>query len=160
GPTVAWKRDVGEGYASVAVAGGKLILFHRVGDDEVVECLAADTGKPIWKKSYPTKYSDDLGKGDGTRCTPTIAGADVFTFGRDGPLCCWAMKDGEKRWSKNLVKAYDVPKNFFGAGSTPLVEGKRVLVNVGGEKASVVAFDTASGKELWKAGSDGASYSS
>jgi outer membrane protein assembly factor BamB len=160
GPAVAWKREVGDGYASVAVAGGKLVLFHRVGDNETVECLAADTGKPIWKKSYPTSYSDALNKGDGPRSTPTIAGDNVYSFGPDGTLSCWAMKDGEKRWSKNLVKAYDVPGSFFGVGSTPLVEGKRVLVNVGGEKAGVVAFDTASGKELWKASTDGASYSS
>lgn len=160
GPTVAWKRDVGDGYAGAAIAGGKLILFHRVGDDETVECLDAATGKPVWKQSYPTSYSDALGKGDGPRSTPTISGGNVFTLGPSGVLSCWALSDGKKLWSKDLLKTYEVPRSFFGVGTSPLVEGKRVLVNVGGDGAGVVAFDAATGKELWKATSQGASYAS
>src|SRR5205823_5603247 len=49
---------------------------------------------------------------------------------------------------------------FFGASCSPLVEGDRVLVNVGGKGASVVAFDCTDGHVLWKALDDRASYSS
>ena len=38
--------------------------------------------------------------------------------------------------------------------------GDKVLVNVGGKGAGVVAFNTADGKELWKSTDDGPSYSS
>ena len=37
GPPVVWKKDVGQGFSSPVVAEGRLILFHRVGDKEVVE---------------------------------------------------------------------------------------------------------------------------
>src|SRR5262249_9584513 len=45
-------------------------------------------------------------------------------------------------------------------GTSPLVEGDLVLVNVGGKKAGIVALRKDDGKEVWKATTDGASYSS
>src|SRR5438445_9138649 len=63
GPKVLWQRDVGEAYSGPIVTGERLIVFHRVGDQELVECLNAGTGKDVWKYAYPTAYSDSLGKG-------------------------------------------------------------------------------------------------
>jgi len=40
-----------------------------------------------------------------------------------------------------------------------VVDGNRVLVNVGGTKGGIVAFDAASGKTLWTATTDEPSYS-
>ena len=160
GPPVAWRRDAGQGYAGIVVAGGKAVLFHRVGDDMVAQALDAATGKPLWKHSYPTRYSDMLGKGDGPRSTPAIADGKVFVLGPAGVLACLSLKDGKKKWSKDLAAAYEVKQAYFGVGTSPLVVGKRVLANVGGEGAGVVAFDTETGKESWKATSQEASYAS
>src|SRR4051794_22363816 len=55
GPAKLWEREVGEGYSGPVVAGDRLILFHRVGDNEVVECLDAASGKERWKLPYPTR---------------------------------------------------------------------------------------------------------
>src|SRR5262249_19846986 len=49
GPEVLWQRKVGEGFATPVIADGKLVLFHRVGNEDVVECLSADKGKELWK---------------------------------------------------------------------------------------------------------------
>ncbi len=65
GPPVVWEREVGAGYAGPVVADGKLILFQRVGGEEVIECLQASTGKPVWKQAYRCGYRDSYGKGDG-----------------------------------------------------------------------------------------------
>ena len=160
GPKIVWSRDAGPGFAGPVVVGQRLILFHRVGAEEVVECLEAQSGKPIWKQNYTTAFEDDFGKGDGPRATPTIAGGKVVTYGADGWLHAFDLASGRKLWGRNVVKDYDVPGSFFGVGSSPLVVGDRVLVNVGGRNAGIVAFALDSGKELWKATSDGASYSS
>jgi outer membrane protein assembly factor BamB len=125
-----------------------------------VECLDAATGKPQWKKSYPTSYRDALGKGNGPRSTPTISGDNVITLGPSGVLTCWALADGKKGWTREMLKDYDVPRSYFGVGTSPLVGSKLVLVNVGGDGAGVVGFDLATGKEAWKATSQGASYAS
>src|SRR5262249_39787329 len=80
GPPVVWQVEVGEGYSSPVVAGGRLVLFHRVGDDEVVSCLDAATGKELWKHTTPTSYRDPLGKGNGPRSTPVVAGGKVYSL--------------------------------------------------------------------------------
>jgi outer membrane protein assembly factor BamB len=160
GPKVLWRRDVGEGFSGPVVAGGALVLVHRVGDDEVVECLDAVSGKPRWKFAYRTAYADMFGKGDGPRATPLIAAGRVFSLGAEGMLTCLSLKDGKKLWQRNLLGDYDVPASYFGVGTSPLLEGKRLLVNVGGRGAGIVAFDRDTGKELWKATDDPASYAS
>jgi outer membrane protein assembly factor BamB len=160
GPPLVWKKEVGEGFSGPVVADGKLILFHRVGDNEVVACLDAATGKEIWKYPYPTTYQDDFGKGNGPRATPVISGNRVYTLGAEGRLHCLAFDTGKKVWARELLKDYKVPPSFFGVGSSPLVEGELVLVNVGARKAGIVAFDSETGKEAWRATEDGASYSS
>src|SRR5690242_5007690 len=65
GPEVAWQRPVGDGFAGPVVAAGRLVLFHHVGGDDVVEGLDAATGKPAWKYSYRCSNQAPYGKGDG-----------------------------------------------------------------------------------------------
>ncbi len=160
GPPVVWQRNVGEGYSGPVIAGDRLILFHRVGDEEVVECLKAATGKELWRFPYPTSYSDMLGKGDGPRSTPLIAGDKIITLGAEGTLHCLALETGKKIWSRSLTKEYKTPLGYFGVGTSPIVEQNRVLVNVGGKNAGIVAFDLDNGKEAWRATDDPPSYSS
>ena len=47
GPYTLWQREVGSGYAGVAVANKRTVLFHRVDGKEVTESLDAATGI-IW----------------------------------------------------------------------------------------------------------------
>ena len=160
GPPVLWDRPVGEGFSGPVVAGDRLLLLHRVGDEEVVECLDAVTGKGRWKYPYATTYQDALGKGNGPRSTPVIADGKVYTLGAEGMLLCLDLEKGGKVWSHELLKDYKVKRSYFGVGTTPLVEGDLLLVNVGGKGAGVVAFNKADGKEVWKATDHDASYSS
>lgn len=160
-PKVIWKKDVGQGFSGPVVASGKLILFHRLGDNETVECLDARTGKGLWTSAYPTHYQDDFGFDEGPRATPTIADAKVYTFGAEGMLSCWDFASGKRLWQIDTKDQFTAPKGFFGLACSPLVEGDAVIVNIGGGKgAGIVAFDKSSGKLLWKATDDEASYSS
>jgi outer membrane protein assembly factor BamB len=161
GPPVVWKRDVGAGFAGPVVSGGKLVLFHRMGDKETVECLDAGSGRKIWLADYPTAYVDDFGFDEGPRATPAVVDGKVFTFGADGALNCWALATGGKVWGVDVKESLKSDKGFFGRACSPLVEGKAVVLNVGGGPgAGVVAFDKDSGKVLWKATDDEAGYSS
>ena len=160
GPPVVWKKDVGAGFASPVVAGGRLILFHRVGDKEVVEALDAATGAAIWRFDYPTQYRDDFGFDEGPRATPTVADGRVFAFGAEGMLHCLDFATGKKLWSVDTARQFQVAKGFFGAAGAPLVDGGRVLLNIGGAAAGLAAFDAATGKTLWTVPNQEASYSS
>src|SRR5438067_5611378 len=151
GPPVLWKKEVGQGFSGPVVAEGRLILFHRLGGKEVVEALDAATGRGIWSFDYPTHYRDDFGFDEGPRATPTIAGGRVYTFGAEGALHCLDFATGKKIWNVDTQSKFQFRKGFFGAAGAPLVDGDRVLMNIGGTGAGIVAFDAASGKTLWTA---------
>ena len=160
GPPVVWKRDVGEGFAGPVVSGGKLILFHRQQGRELIECLDAETGKNVWSLAYPTTYRDDFGFDEGPRSAPVISGGVVYAFGAEGVLTAVDFATGRKIWQVAAHQKFKSPKGWFGSAGSPLVEGGKVLVNVGAPDAGIVAFDSATGNVVWKATSDEASYSS
>jgi outer membrane protein assembly factor BamB len=160
GPRVVWRKPVGQGFSGPAVVQNRVILFHRVGDREVVESLDARTGNSQWQYGYPTTYRDDFGFDEGPRAVPVVADGIVYTFGAQGQLHAVDLERGTRIWSEDTAARFNVPKGFFGAGGSPLVEGGRVIVNAGGGKAGIVAFDAKSGKVLWTATDHEASYSS
>jgi outer membrane protein assembly factor BamB len=161
GPKTLWEKNIGHGFAGPVVAGGRLILFHRVGDKEVIDCLEAANGTLKWSADYPTRYRDDFGFDDGPRGTPAIADGKVFTFGAEGVLSCIDFSTGKKIWSADCKREFGARKGFFGMACSPLVEGNVVIVNVGGVQGTgIVAFDTSTGKSVWRAADDEASYSS
>jgi outer membrane protein assembly factor BamB len=161
GPKTIWKHDVGRGFSGVAVADGTLVLFHRVDDEEVAEALDPKTGERRWRAAFPVRYQSSISSDDGPRATPVIHDGHVYLFGVTSGLHCLSLKDGAKSWSRELGKEFDIPPSYFGSGSTPLVEGNRLLVNVGAKNgAGIVAFDLADGRIAWRATDEGASYSS
>ena len=160
GPREIWRRDVGAGYAGVAVAAGRVVLFHRLADREVVEAIDAATGKPLWKADHPTSFMPQVGGGDGPLCVPVIHGNRVIVFGPQGVLACLDAATGERLWIRETHREFGGQEGYFGAGSTPLVVGDHVIVNVGGAKqeAGVVAFALATGATVWQATAEPASY--
>ena len=160
GPPVVWRKQIGQGLSGPVVAQDRVILFHRVSDREVVEAFDARTGTTQWQYAYPTAYRDDFGFDEGPRAVPVVANGVVYTFGAEGQLHAIDLATGKKIWSEDTMRRFGVPKGFFGAAGSPLVEDGRVITNIGGKDAGIVAFDAKTGKVLWTATTDGASYSS
>ena len=160
GPPIAWKKDIGSGWAGPVVADGKLLLFHRVEGDEVLAALDPATGKELWTSKYATRYRHDLNSAAAPRPTPLIADGRVFTLGANGDLHAWEFATGKPVWDHNLIADYKTSKGYFGVACSPIVVGGKLMLNVGAKGAGIVAFDPATGKELWKATDDAASYSS
>jgi len=160
GPSVFWQRPVGSGYAGIAVAGGRAILFHRVGDAEVVEALDAATGQRLWQHDHPTRFRPQVGGGDGPLCVPLVHDGRVIVFGAQGVLRCLDAATGRLLWLRDTHRDFGAPEGYFGAGSTPLVAGGHVIVNVGGSKrdAGIAAFSLETGDTVWTQTSEPASY--
>ena len=159
GPRELWQRPVGSGYAGPAVAGNRLILFHREGNSEITEALDPETGKTLWRVDHATRFQPQVGGGDGPLCTPTIADGRVITFGAQGMLTCAELATGQIHWQRDTHREFSAPEGYFGSGSSPLVVGDCVVVNVGGrDGAGVVGFDLASGTVRWQATNEPASY--
>jgi outer membrane protein assembly factor BamB len=160
-PEVLWRQPAGEGHSAPVVAGGRVFVFAKVKDkeEEDLTALNAKTGEVLWRKAYPRgPFTSEFG--NGPRATPTVADGRVYTFGVTGVLSCSDAETGKVVWQVDTLKEFAAPNLRFGASCSPLVEGDKVLVNVGAKGASVVAFAKGTGKEAWKALDDPASYSS
>jgi outer membrane protein assembly factor BamB len=122
--------------------------------------LDAATGKNVWSLEYPTAYRDDFGFDEGPRSAPVISGGVVYAFGAEGVLTAVDFATGKKIWQVPAHQKFHSPKGWFGSAGSPVVDGGKVLVNVGAQDAGIVAFDAATGNVVWKVTSDEASYSS
>jgi outer membrane protein assembly factor BamB len=161
GPRMVWQSPVGRGFAGVAVRKGRLVLFHREGNQLVAESREAATGRSQWKTGFATTYSSTISPDDGPRCVPLVDKDQVYLLGPGGELACLALATGKQIWLRNICKEFKAPEGYFGTGSSPILEGDKLLVNVGGrDGAGLVAFSPTDGKTLWKATDEAASYSS
>src|SRR5688572_21741326 len=88
GPPLIWEKAVGNGYSAPSVSAGKLVLHHRIGNEEIVEAFNPADGKSIWRYAYPSKFVDPYGYSNGPRCTPLLTTDRCYTFGAEGKLLC------------------------------------------------------------------------
>lgn len=151
GPVQLWEKAIGTGYSAPSVRAGRLVVFHRQGDAEIVDCLDAGTGRPIWRSAAPTQFQDPYGYNNGPRCSPVLTTNRCYTFGASGRLRCLDLSSGKAVWERDTAREFRVPEAFFGVGSTPCLEGDRLLVMVGGQPDSgVVALEASTGRTLWE----------
>ncbi len=151
GPPLLWSHKVGTGYSAPSVRGNRLVVHHRIGNEEIIQCFRADTGEPLWKHAYGSRYQDPYGYNNGPRCTPLLTADRCFTFGAEGKLICVELATGKPVWVRDTKADFTVPQEFFGVGATPILEGDKLIVLVGGQPNSgVVAFDAHNGETLWE----------
>ncbi len=151
GVPIIWEKKVGAGYSAPSIREGQLVLHHRLGGEEVIESFNATNGKPAWRHGYPSAFTDPYGYNNGPRCTPLLTSNRCFTFGAEGKLVCLDRLTGKLIWQRDTSRDWNVPEAFFGVGSTPLLEGDKLIVMVGGQPNSgVVALDANTGKTMWE----------
>lgn len=154
GPKQLWKASVGTGFSSMSVSNGRVYTMGNAKDTDTVYCLDANTGKELWKHSYPSALDPKNFEG-GPTATPTIDGNRVYTFSRKGDAFCLDAETGKVIWSRNLHKdpGAEIPK--WGLSGSALVEGDLVIYNAGGMGT---ALDKQTGRVVWKSNKDAAGY--
>jgi len=152
GPRRVWSRELGEGYSAISVDDGALYTMYRRGDEEVVICLDAGTGKTLWEYAYshsaPTKSMKEFGPGP--HSTPLVAGDQVYAVGVTGLVHCLNKKSGQLAWSHDLVKEFGHEVMDRGYSASPIAYKDTVILPVGGTEHAVVAFKQADGSVAWK----------
>jgi outer membrane protein assembly factor BamB len=154
-----WKISVGSGDATPILIGDKIYLNTRQGNNEVVLCLDAATGKEIWKDQYQAMaVTGPAGSHPGPRSTPAYANEKIYTYGASGILSCLDAGSGKVIWRMENPKK-EVP-DFFTAMS-PLIVDNLLIAHIGTkDKGQVLAIDSNTGKEKWAWTGDGPSYAS
>jgi outer membrane protein assembly factor BamB len=163
GPKELWRTPIKGGYASLSVWKGRAYTQDREGSRERVVCLDADTGKLLWAHEYPVDYAG-IDYGAGPRATPAVHDGRVYTVGATGVLLCLEAAPAGNRpkvlWEHDLLAEFDAKRPKWGVACSPLVAGDLVVVQPGGNKGSVAAFDRVTGKLAWTALDDPSGYSS
>ncbi|MBI3919793.1 MAG: PQQ-like beta-propeller repeat protein, partial [Armatimonadetes bacterium] len=159
GPKTLWKASVGVGFSAVSVSNGRAITMGNTQDVDTVYCFDALTGRELWRHSYPCLNRPNLYEG-GPNSTPTVSDVHVYALSRTGQLFCLEAASGKPVWKKDLQADFAAPMPDWGFTCSPLVVGNMLVVEVGAQGASVVAFKKATGEVLWKSGNDRVAYSS
>ncbi|MBU6400425.1 MAG: PQQ-binding-like beta-propeller repeat protein [Verrucomicrobia bacterium] len=166
GPPVRWRVPIGGGFAGPAVAKGRVFVTDRqlspgtanpanpfdrgkIPGRERVLCLRERDGKVLWTYAYDCPY--DLSYPSGPRTTPVVSHGRVYTLGATGRLLGLDAKTGARLWSRDFKQDFGVETPMWGFAANPLVDGHTLFCLVGGPGSTVVAFDTETGRERWRA---------
>jgi outer membrane protein assembly factor BamB len=165
GPPLAWKvKGLGGGYCAPSVAAGRIFGMSNRGGDEVVWALSETDGKERWVTRLGPAFRQRFPQGrEGPGCTPTVDGERLYVLGLAGNLACLRVADGKVLWQRSLTGDFGGRIHYWSYRESPLVDGDKVICTPGGEDATLVALDKATGQTVWKSrvpGSPGPGYAS
>lgn len=166
GLKVRWRAPIDPGYSGPAVANGRVYVLDRqlapgasnpgdpfkrgsIPGTERVLCLDEASGKILWTHQYDCAYTVSYAKGP--RTTAAVVEGRVYTLGAEGHLHGLDAVNGKVLWRRDFNREFGAKTPTWGFAAHPLVDGNKVITLVGGAGSAVVAFDTQSGQELWRA---------
>jgi outer membrane protein assembly factor BamB len=161
----AWRVEIGEGYSSPVVAGGRAFVHGRRDPEEIVVAVDLADGKVIWEQKYQAafkknQYAVEMAKGPNS--TPLVIGNRLFTLGVSGMLNAWDTASGKLLWTRDFSPSIDTSKLFCGTAASPLSVNGRVVVQVGSDihGGKILGLDPASGATQWEWTGLGPGYAS
>jgi outer membrane protein assembly factor BamB len=159
--TQRWKIDVGVGYATPVVVGNRLYLFSRLGENETMQAIDADSGKVLWKIDYPAPFEMNSAArphGQGPKSTPVFANGQLFSIGMTGVVTAIDAASGKQLWQK---PGTGVVPMYTSHAFSPIIDRTNVIFHVGGhDKGALTAFDMTTGTVRWSWTGDGPGYGS
>lgn len=85
-PEKAWQVKLGADLTGAVVAGNRMVVCSKA--EQVVYCLDATSGKPLWQRATPAKVD-----------SPPVLVNGLCVFGSvDGSVYCLNAEDGALRW--------------------------------------------------------------
>ncbi len=143
GPELLWSvSSLGEGYASVSIADGRLYTTGADGGKGSVVALDLE-GRQLWRTEYGKVHN---GQGyPGTRTTPTLDDGMLYILSSNGLAVALDAATGEIVWQKDLA----IRNITWGITESPLVVDDKVVYTPGGAVGTMVALDKKTGDEIW-----------
>jgi outer membrane protein assembly factor BamB len=125
---------------------------------DTVFCLDVETGKEVWKHSYPCSLDPKAYEG-GPLATPTVDGDRVYTISKFGDSFCLDTRTGRVIWSKKFEPPPITKDDYhvwWGFAGSMVVAGERLILPIG---TAGLAVDKLTGKVLWDNGPGFSGYS-
>ena len=154
GPKVLWRASVGTGFSSIAVSNGRVYAMGNINDRDILYCFEADTGKEIWRQSYPCPLFKKQHEG-GPAATPTVHGDAVYTFSKNGDTIRFDVATGKVVWHRDITKELGVKHPTWYYAGSPFIVDDLVILNAG---TSGIALNKADGSLRWKNGNGPPGY--
>jgi outer membrane protein assembly factor BamB len=159
-PKAVWRQPVGLGWSAFAVSGRHAITQEQRREDELIVCYDLQTGRALWAHTNHVRFSEPMG-GDGPRATPTIHQGRVYALGATGILDCLEESTGRSIWTRDVLHENHLSNITWGDSCSPLLAHDLVVVTGGDQRTNTLfAYEAATGKPVWQAGHDQASYCS
>ena len=153
-PRQLWKKNVGTGFSSVAVADGRLFTLGNNGKQDRIYCIDAASGTEVWVHAYPEELEPKYYEG-GPSATPTVDGDRVFTVSKAGKVLSLEAATGKVLWERNVAKDLGLSSPDWGFAGSPHVDGDLLILNLG---LHGVAVKKATGETVWQSGKEAAGY--
>ena len=165
GPPLAWQiKGLGGGDSAPAIAAGRIFGMGNRGDDEIVWAVSENDGKELWVTRLGPAFQQQVPQGkEGPGCTPTVDGERLYVEGLAGNVACLQVSDGKILWQHSLPKDFGGDPPIWSYRESPLIDGNKVILTPGGQDATLVALEKATGKTVWQCqvpGSPKAGYAS
>jgi outer membrane protein assembly factor BamB len=165
GPKLLWKVDnLGNGYSTPSIAGGRVYLMSNRGDDEFAITLDAKDGKQLQSLLIgKVGNKDQKPPYPGARSTPSVDGDALYCLGSDGDLVCLDRAAGTVRWRKSLRADFGGQPGIWAYAESPLIDSDVLVCTPGGAQATLVALNKKTGNTIWQSavpGGDQAAYAS
>jgi outer membrane protein assembly factor BamB len=159
-PKTLWRQPIGLGWSAFAVSGRHAITQEQRREDELIVCYELQTGHAVWAHTNRVRFSEAMG-GDGPRATPTIHQGRVYAMGATGILDCLEEATGHLIWTRDVLRENHLSNLTWGKSCSPLLAHDLVVVTGGDQREkTLLAYEAATGKPVWQAGRDRASYCS
>ncbi|MCG8459468.1 MAG: PQQ-binding-like beta-propeller repeat protein, partial [Holophagales bacterium] len=155
------KVELGSGYSSPVVGGGRAITMFAAGEHDVMAAYATGSGKELWRYRIGDTYAGHDGSHDGPISTPMLSGDRVFGLGAWGKLFALDAATGEELWSTHLKDDYSAEKPHYGFSTSPVLADGMLVVQIGaGEGKWIAGFEAETGKLAWTHGDGKVDYQS
>jgi hypothetical protein len=153
GPRLAQGASAGEGERSIGAARAAAGVATAGGPVFLVEAFDASSGKRLWQHRLnavgpmPTVHD----KANMASLSPVTDGRQVYAWFSTGQLVALDL-DGRVIWQRHLGREVGPFEVNWGHASSPVVFGDSLILLCDHEPASyLLAVDTATGKDRWKA---------
>lgn len=145
-----WKTSLNTGQSSPCIWGDYVFLtgFDESAQTLNIYAINRDNGAVRWERNLKVDSVEQVHTvSNPANATPATDGKIVvFYFGSYGALCL--DFDGNMLWERKMP----VPETVHGMGTSPVIAGKLVLLNLLGrvDDPCLMALDKSDGSEVWR----------
>jgi len=151
-PLQIWSiKTPGSSYTPPSVAGGMVYVTGTLTNGNtnagILYALNPKDGSIVWQCEYAPEW---VAKSYAfARSEPTVVGGFVYVISGLGRVVCVDAKSGKIVWSVDTLERFKGKNVYWGIAESPLVIGKKIICQPGGDHAAVAALDAATGATLW-----------